>query len=248
MKVHELQACDSSLTSVTQPCTAHSTCVALDVPSQMSAGHFTWYAATITECMQSTHSLVSSQAFSMFRAAGILQGVYKRALQGNASDERAKMVGSMASDCAALGLAIAHGKLKSAQKPSIGSIFQFSDRLLDLKYRLVAFMERFVYVRYGLLCVCRLTICSSYPAEAVFEEQHAQMSNRWGAIPPILEELKEKARAAGLWNLFLPDAHHGAGLTNVEYGTLCEIMGRSFLGPEVCMHHHALTSSCTKLL
>lgn len=55
---------------------------------------------------------------------------------------------------------------------------------------------------------------------------------RW-KIPPELEELKEKARKAGLWNLFLPDETYGAGLTNVEYASLAERMGRSFLAPEV---------------
>ncbi|MGK2878666.1 MAG: acyl-CoA dehydrogenase family protein [Solirubrobacterales bacterium] len=57
-------------------------------------------------------------------------------------------------------------------------------------------------------------------------------ADRW-IIPPELEALKEKARAAGLWNLFLPDEEYGAGLTNVEYAVLAERMGHSFLAPEV---------------
>jgi acyl-CoA dehydrogenase len=70
------------------------------------------------------------------------------------------------------------------------------------------------------------------PAEHIFEEQIAAGDDPW-ATPPIMEELKAQAREAGLWNLFLPD-ENGAGLTNLQYAPLCEIMGRSpFLAPEV---------------
>src|SRR5256885_16871316 len=71
-----------------------------------------------------------------------------------------------------------------------------------------------------------------YPAEAVFERQLNEAPSRW-QIPPVMEELKAKARAAGLWNLFLPESELGAGLTNLEYAPLCEIMGRSPIAPEV---------------
>ncbi len=73
-----------------------------------------------------------------------------------------------------------------------------------------------------------------YPAEARFHEEvkrNRSGGNAWVATK-TLEALKAKARAANLWNLFLPDSRHGAGLTNVEYAPLCEIMGRSLLGPE----------------
>jgi acyl-CoA dehydrogenase len=69
-----------------------------------------------------------------------------------------------------------------------------------------------------------------YPGEALFEQQI--LEERWRPAP-IIEELKPKARAEGLWNLFLPASEEGAGLTNLEYAPLCEIMGRSPLGPEV---------------
>ena len=63
-----------------------------------------------------------------------------------------------------------------------------------------------------------------YPNEATFHRQIAE-GDRWQPTA-IVEELKPKARAAGLWNLFLPESEYGAGLTNVEYAPLCEIMGR----------------------
>src|SRR5229473_2104519 len=70
-----------------------------------------------------------------------------------------------------------------------------------------------------------------YPNEHVFHEQLDAGPTRW-QIPPIMEELKEKARERGLWNLFLPESERGAGLTNLEYAPLCEIMGRSPIAPE----------------
>lgn len=71
-----------------------------------------------------------------------------------------------------------------------------------------------------------------YPNERLYEQQLNEQPSRWSAVPPIMEELKEKAKQAGLWNLFLPESEYGAGLTNVDYAPLCEIMGRSIIGPE----------------
>jgi acyl-CoA dehydrogenase len=93
--------------------------------------------------------------------------------------------------------------------------FEPSEKVKRLTAQLQAFMEREVY-----------------PAEAVYERQLAAAADRWQP-PPVLEELKKKARAAGLWNLFLPDPELGAGLSNLEYAPLCEIMGRSPIAPEV---------------
>src|SRR6476661_9948466 len=90
-----------------------------------------------------------------------------------------------------------------------------SDKVQALQARVRAFMDAHVY-----------------PAEEIFEEQLNAAPDRW-QIPPIMEELKAKARTAGLWNLFLPESEHGAGLTNLEYAPLCEIMGRSAIAPEV---------------
>jgi acyl-CoA dehydrogenase len=70
------------------------------------------------------------------------------------------------------------------------------------------------------------------PGERRYWEQHRASADRW-AIPPVMEEMKAAARAAGLWNLWLPESEYGAGLTNREYAPLCETMGRSFIAPEV---------------
>ncbi|MGV0759598.1 acyl-CoA dehydrogenase [Tistrella mobilis] len=93
--------------------------------------------------------------------------------------------------------------------------FGISPRAQDIRERLIEFMDAYVY-----------------PAEAVFEEQHRASPDRW-VTPPIIEELKAKARAAGLWNLFLPHSERGAGLNNLDYAPLCEVMGRSEIAPEV---------------
>ena len=87
-----------------------------------------------------------------------------------------------------------------------------SPRAAELRTRVAAFLEEHIL-----------------PAEAVFETQLRTQATRW-AVPPIVEELKAKAKAQGLWNLFLPDSDRGAGLTNHAYATLCEVMGRSPLG------------------
>ena len=70
------------------------------------------------------------------------------------------------------------------------------------------------------------------PGERVYFEQHEAAPSRW-TVPAVLDELKAKAKAAGLWNLVLPESEYGAGLSNREYAPLCEIMGRTAIGPEV---------------
>src|SRR5437773_600999 len=70
------------------------------------------------------------------------------------------------------------------------------------------------------------------PNEAIYAQQVDSAPTRW-TVPPIIETLKAKARAEGLWNLFLPESEYGPGLTNVEYAPICELMGRSPIAPEV---------------
>ncbi|MBK6797118.1 MAG: acyl-CoA dehydrogenase family protein [Acidobacteria bacterium] len=85
--------------------------------------------------------------------------------------------------------------------------FEFSDKVKYLQKKLSAFMDEYIY-----------------PNEDKFYEQ-LNSGERWKVIP-LIEELKVKAKAEGLWNLFLPESELGAGLTNLEYAPLCEIMGR----------------------
>jgi len=92
--------------------------------------------------------------------------------------------------------------------------FDLSPKTERLRARLLDFMEREVY-----------------PAEKVFERELNEAPSRW-QIPPVLESLKGKAKAEELWNLFLPESEAGAGLSNLEYAPLCEIMGRSPIAPE----------------
>ena len=92
--------------------------------------------------------------------------------------------------------------------------FAYSGKVLELRERLETFMAEHIY-----------------PNEVRYY-QEAERLGPW-RVNPVMDELKPRARAAGLWNLFLPDSTDGAGLTNLEYAPLCEVMGRSLLAPEV---------------
>ncbi|MYM82473.1 acyl-CoA dehydrogenase [Duganella sp. FT50W] len=96
--------------------------------------------------------------------------------------------------------------------------FDYSPKVQQLQARLTAFMDEHIY-----------------PNEAAFHAEidaNREAGNAWVATR-LMEQLKLEARAAGLWNLFLPDSAHGAGLSNLEYAPLCEIMGRVHWAPEV---------------
>ncbi len=92
--------------------------------------------------------------------------------------------------------------------------FEYSNKVKDLQDKLTNFMNENVYKN-----------------EAVYKEE-VEKGGRW-CVPKIMEDMKSKAKAQGLWNLFLPESDLGAGLTNTEYAPLCEIMGRSPIGAEV---------------
>src|SRR5258706_2085548 len=70
------------------------------------------------------------------------------------------------------------------------------------------------------------------PSEASYVQQVESASSRW-TVPPVMEELKARARKEGLWNLFLPESEYGPGLSNLEYAPICELMGRTPIAPEV---------------
>jgi len=93
--------------------------------------------------------------------------------------------------------------------------FEHNDRVKGLLGRLEAFMNEHIY-----------------PDEELCQQQIDAMGDDWAPIP-IVESLKPKAREAGLWNLFLPESNLGAGLTNLEYAPLCEVMGRVYWSSEV---------------
>jgi len=94
--------------------------------------------------------------------------------------------------------------------------FESSPRCIEYKERLTAFMDEHVY-----------------PAEALYERQLRESGDPHHQ-PAVMEELKRRAREAGLWNMFLPDAEHGAGLSNSDYAPLAEILGRSQIASEAC--------------
>jgi acyl-CoA dehydrogenase len=92
--------------------------------------------------------------------------------------------------------------------------FQYTQKVTALTERLEVFMAEHIY-----------------PNEARFYRESGE-GGPW-QVQAVVEELKPKAQTRGLWNLFLPESDYGAGLTNVEYAPLCEVMGRSHLAPEV---------------
>jgi len=187
-------------------------------------------------------------AFVCFRFAAILQGVYKRALQGQASSSTAEQAGL-------IGTAIADTawKIASQTKPSSSSSVAKQTPIGGQRYFSTSSnMNQAVDIPGSLpLSVSALSPRAQdyharvknfiqtkiIPLEKEFFNYHTNPTTKW-TIFPKMEELKAEAKAAGLWNLFLPkesdpQQKFGAGLTNVEYAYLCEEMGKCTFAPEV---------------
>eukprot|EP00762_Andalucia_godoyi_P007821 ANDGO_01786.mRNA.1 putative acyl-CoA dehydrogenase IBR3 len=166
-------------------------------------------------------------AFSFFRVAAILQGVYKRHLNGNASSANAAVVGALSKNLAAAGWSIAEKSLDwtPAMPHFIPAPFYplISKECVFLFWKLKWFLEARII-----------------PAEADIARESCGLSSedRLATPHPLIETLKRDAKSLGLWNLFVPvrfqEKFGGPGLSNTEYGILCELMGCSAIASEVC--------------
>lgn len=186
-------------------------------------------------------------AFGLFRFAAILQGVYKRAISGQGSSPNSKLVGEFAKLMAEEGWKIASNSKLPPTLSATGGGMQpqnaggkrnystgpgettsnmavspdgLSPRAKNIYDRVKDFIEKEVK-----------------PTEKQVIDFYKEEQNRW-KVCPIITELKAKAKAAGLWNLFLPKESdpgmkYGAGLSNLEYAFMCEEMGKSPIAPEV---------------
>ncbi|XP_076106919.1 acyl-CoA dehydrogenase family member 10-like isoform X2 [Mytilus galloprovincialis] len=183
-------------------------------------------------------------AFGLFRMAAIIQGVYKRSLQGQGSSPTANLLGAFTDQIAGKALDIA---LKSNIPPTMskpgnksspgtrqystaaghgnaGSMIVSPDALPPRAKATYDKVKKFI--REEIM-----------PLEKDIDKHSLPSADMW-KVPPVVEKLKAKAKAEGLWNLFLPkesdpEGHYGAGFTNVEYAFMCEEMGRSMAAPLV---------------
>ena len=165
-------------------------------------------------------------AYNMFRMAGILQGVLARALAGNAASAQALEAGpARAADGRARVEAGRTGPLREQRRPAEANRRSY----IAKGWRWISTTRRRSYS-------CRLASRHSWTSSSIRTSsaitREVADGDRWQPTR-LVEELKAKAKAAGLWNLFLPESARGAGLTNIEYAPLCEIMGRVLWAPEV---------------
>ncbi|XP_013416643.1 acyl-CoA dehydrogenase family member 10 isoform X1 [Lingula anatina] len=182
-------------------------------------------------------------AFQCFRGAAILQGVYKRAISGQGAAPDAEAIGSLAELTANVGWGIASNSNNTASTDNTSrgrqhystqptstmpgkEIAPMPVTVSALSFKAQNYHQRVKqFIKEHIL-----------PLEGEFT-QHSFADNRW-TIHPKTEELKAKAKAEGLWNLFIPiesdqDCHYGAGLTNLEYAMICEEMGKCVFAPEI---------------
>ena len=136
-------------------------------------------------------------SITYFKMASICQGVYKRSLMGNASSTRGPLHLKACKFFAHGAVQVSQQKYPFRVQPVEYSFLTYSEKFRDLRTKLIYFMERYVFGN-----------------ERTFFLQVGTGKDRWTTNPPILEELKPKARAMGLWNLFLPSV---SGLTQLEY-------------------------------
>ncbi|KRX09753.1 Protein kinase-like domain [Pseudocohnilembus persalinus] len=147
-------------------------------------------------------------SFNYFKLAGISQGVFKRSQMGNASSTLATQFERATIFCAKIGRQLLEKSINGDIKPMSPLYKDFSPRFKELYQKIHIFLEKYIY-----------------PNEHVYQKQLKHGEKRWKEVPPILEELKKKAKEQGIWNLFMPKSH--GGLSNLEYAPLCEIMGKS---------------------
>ncbi|XP_002739682.1 acyl-CoA dehydrogenase family member 10-like [Saccoglossus kowalevskii] len=200
-------------------------------------------------------------AFSFFRIAAILQGVYKRSLQGQSSSQTGQIVGAYAEDMADTAWSFAEKYNKTLSQKQSGKIENqpgnrsYSTWTINGHHtgqRHYSTQSKDNSTTYGLLPVLESALPDHvqdlhsrvkafinkniYPIEKDIVK-HQMSADRWSPHP-LVEKLKEKAKSENLWNLFLPretdpDVKYGAGLSNLEYAYLCESMGKSMIAPEV---------------
>ncbi|MBN3296070.1 ACD10 dehydrogenase, partial [Amia calva] len=220
----------------------------LGIPSAEEV--FTQYSRCMgLECLDNWNMYM---AFSFFRVAAILQGVYKRSLEGQASSTSAASVGKMAEEMAELAWGAPGTSPRrsfSGWSPALTTAPRLPDSFsirqasggdtsppLDPGHLIISPTSLPPHVQALHRRLQEFMSARILPAEQQLRD-HQASADRW-TPHSMVEELKAEARAAGLWNLFIPrevdtKAQLGVGLTNLEYAHLCELMGHSVFAPEV---------------
>lgn len=179
-------------------------------------------------------------AFSFFRICAILQGVYKRSLQGNAAAANAAAALEFAKETAKIGATLLRQHKKSLSEGRVDTGFFPSKRGFHTHRSIPASFEELVSPRAKQLLKKTSEFLEERlaPVEREIWDYMENSPDRWTKVHPLVEELKMQARERGLWNLFMPvetdKGQFGAGLTNVEYAPIAELSGYvSPLAPEI---------------